>query len=394
MPASEAAGSLCDVDGQQPRPEAAVPVAFVSSHGSLAGSERYLSLLLGELDPPWVRTVVCLQDGPFAAELREAGYATEVIDTGARLPAILGSALRLRRLLRRSGARVVHANGVKAAVVAAAATLGSRIPVVWFKHDVSRDGWQARLLARRCARVVATSSALTATFGREVNGKIEVLPYQLPEPRVDVEEARRRVLDALRAQEPVTVLTLVGRLDPFKGHGEVLAAAPGLLARAPGTRFLFVGGPDPAHPGREAEVRREIAERGLERAVLLTGFRSDAHELIAGSDALVVPSVADASGMGMEAGPYVALEALALATPVVGYDHGGLPELVGECGLLVQPHDRAALEETLLRLIEDPALRAELAACGQRRFRERFVLRTLGDDVKRQYLAAAGMEAR
>jgi glycosyltransferase involved in cell wall biosynthesis len=371
---------------QQP----AVPVAFVSSHASLAGSERYLSLLLAELDPDWVRLVVCLQAGPFADQLRDAGYPVEVIDTGARLPAILSSALRLRRLLKRSGARVVHANGVKAAVVAVAATAGSRIPVVWFKHDVSRDGWQARFLARRCARVVAASSAVTTTFEDGADGKVRVLHYQLPEPQVDPLEGRRLVLEALAAEEGVTVVALVGRLDPFKGHAEILAAAPGILAAEPGTRFLFVGGPDSAHAERADEVRQEIADLGLDREIVLTGFRSDALELIAGSDVLVIPSVANASGMGKEAFPYVGLEALALGTPVAGYAHGGVPEQVGECGLLVPAHDREALEEALLRLVQDAELRARLARCGRERFEQRFLLRTLGHEVAVEYLAAAG----
>ena len=383
------------MDERLPRPEGPIPVAFVSSHAALAGSEHYLTLLLAELDPAWVRLVVVLQDGPFAGALREAGHPVEVIDTGARLPAILASARRLRRALRRSGARVVHANGVKAAVVAVAATTGSRLPVVWFKHDVSHDGWQARFLARRCARVVAASAAVTTTFGDDgKQGPVEVLHYQLPDPQVDKAEGRRLVLEALGASDPVTVVTLVGRLDPLKGHSEVLAGAARLLAEEPSTRFLFVGGPDPAYPGREAELRSEIASLGIGHAVVMTGHRTDALALIAGSDVLVIPSVTDAAtGMGREAFPYVGLESLALGTPVAGYEHGGLPEQVGECGVLVPPHDREALEAALLRLVKDAELRARLADCGRRRFEERFLWRTLPADVTRHYLAAAGEAA-
>ena len=57
-------------------------------------------------------------------------------------------------------------------------------------------------------------------------------------------------------------------------------------------------------------------------------------ELIAGSDVLVIPTVAR-EGFGI-----VGLEALAVRTPVVCYAHGGLPEQIGECGVLVLPGDR------------------------------------------------------
>ena len=49
---------------------APVPVAFVSSHSYRGGSERYLTLLLERLEPAWISTVVCLDEGPLAAELR------------------------------------------------------------------------------------------------------------------------------------------------------------------------------------------------------------------------------------------------------------------------------------------------------------------------------------
>jgi hypothetical protein len=92
---------------------AAIPIAFVSSHGFRGGSERYLALVLEHLDPAWISMVVCLQDGPLADELQARGLPVEVVPTGTRLPHMLAAAWRLRRLLRRAGSAVVHANGVK-----------------------------------------------------------------------------------------------------------------------------------------------------------------------------------------------------------------------------------------------------------------------------------------
>jgi glycosyltransferase involved in cell wall biosynthesis len=373
-------------DGRQ----TAVPVAFVSSHATRAGSERYLSLLLEQIDPAYVRSVICLKAGPFADELEGLGYPLEVIDTGARAPAIISSAWRLRRSLRRSGSAVVHANGVKAALVSTAATIGTDIAVVWFKHDVSRDGWQARLIASRCARVVAASKAVTTTFRDGLRDKVEVLHYQMPDPPVDAAEGRRLVLAEFEPPEPAAVVTLVGRLDPFKGQAELLAIAPELIEQVPGLRFLFVGGEDPAHPDRPAALRREVTARGLEEVVRFTGHRHDALALIAGSDLLAIPSVTNESGMGKEAFPYVGLEALALGTPVIGYDHGGLPEQVGECGVLVPPGDRSALRDVILRLVGDAPERERLARCGRERFLALFALHDLVETVAQRYRTAAG----
>ncbi len=117
-----------------------VRVSFVSSHALGGGSERYLELLLGSLEPEWVAGVICLQDGPFVERLRSLGHSVEVVQTSGPGRASRCGAPRLRRALRRQAPDVVHANGVKAALAAGLATPGTGIPVLWLKHDFSWDG--------------------------------------------------------------------------------------------------------------------------------------------------------------------------------------------------------------------------------------------------------------
>jgi glycosyltransferase involved in cell wall biosynthesis len=365
-----------------------VPVAFVSSHATRGGAERYLALLLEHLPDEWIRTVICLKDGDFVDDLRARGHDVEVIDTGPHATDIVRAARSMRKSFARSRPEVVHANGLKAALVAEVATAGTRTPVVWFKHDVSRDGWLARLAARRSARVIAASAGITKTFSAALRGKIEVLHYQLPTPEVDAVGARRLVLGEFKEDAPTAVVSLVARIDAYKGHREVIAAAPRVLSSVPGVRFLFVGGEDPAHPGMRAALEGEVFEAGLEYAFRFTGFRADALELISGSDVLVVPSIAS-GGFGQEGFPYVGLEALALGTPIVAYAHGGLPEQVGDCGELVPSGDREALGEAILRLVDDPDHSAALAACGRERFERLFRWSTLVDDVADRYRLVA-----
>jgi glycosyltransferase involved in cell wall biosynthesis len=376
----------------KPIPEPAVPVAFVSSHATRGGAERYLALLLEHLPREWIRSVVTLKHGGFVDDLREDGLPVEVIDTGPGVKDIVRSARRLRRSLASSRPAVIHANGLKAALVAELATIGLRTPVIWFKHDVAFDGWRARLVARRAAKVIGASAAVLETIGAQ-SDRVEVLHYQMPDPYVDSDSARRRVTETLGCDGSATVVALVGRLDGFKGQSELIEVAPAILARAPETRFLLVGGEDPAHPGQQALLEHEVRDRGLGHAVTLTGHRTDALELISGSDILAIPSIAKGP-FGKEGFPFVGLEALALRTPIVCYAHGGLPEQVGECGLLVPPGDRSALGEAILRLVFDPGLRAELAACGRKRFEQRFLWSTLAADVAARYRAVAVASSR
>ncbi|KPV52708.1 glycosyl transferase family 1, partial [Kouleothrix aurantiaca] len=60
------------------------------------------------------------------------------------------------------------------------------------------------------------------------------------------------------------------------------------------------------------------------------------------------------------------LEAMACGTPVVTSNTSSLPEVVGDAGLTVDPHDPDALGAAMLRLLNDQDLRADLRERGLR----------------------------
>lgn len=370
-----------------------MPVTYVSSHAKRGGAERYLELLLGSLGPAWVDRVVCLEEGPLAERLRGAGHPVEVIATSGSRMEIARCSVALRASLRRSRALVVHANGVKAALMSTMAVAGTGIPVVWVKHDFAWDGWPARLIAWRCSQVVAVSRAVTGTFGPSLRPKIHVVHNGLPPIEIAREAARASALDAvgLGSGDGARILALVGTLVPVKGHLELLGMVERLAGRVDGLRVMFVGGVHPNMPAYAAAVSRRIDELALMDIVSMVGHREDALTLIAGSDAVVMPTVADARSGWKEGFPLVALEAMACGTPVVAYAEGGIPEAVGDCGLLVPLGDRAALEDELVRTLTDAGLASALAECGRRRVAERFTLSGMAQAMKERYVAAAGV---
>nr|MDQ3757710.1 glycosyltransferase family 4 protein [Actinomycetota bacterium] len=148
------------------------------------------------------------------------------------------------------------------------------------------------------------------------------------------------------------VATLVGRFDPVKGHFDLLAAAP------PQAAVLFVGGEDPSHP----EHARAVRATG--RAVVVEGV-ADSIELVAGSDVVVLPSRSEGFGL-------VAVEAMAVGTPIVAYAVDALPEVIGDAGLLVPAGDVDALRRALETVLGDDVLRAQLVEAGRRRIADRY----------------------
>jgi len=364
-----------------------VPVAFVSSHAELGGSERYLEQLLAELEGVRPALVACLADGPFVDRLRAAGHAPVVVPTGPGAGAIGRSAWALRRHVRRSGARVVHANGVKAAVVAAAAGVAGGPPLVWVKHDYSWDGALGRLVARRAALVVGVSEAVTEDVRASV--RVRVVRTGIAEPGRDRAAAR----DALEVERPelagAGIVTLVGRRHPVKGHLVALDALAQVRAEEAGTRLVLVGDDDPHEPAHAERVRRRVEELGLADAVVDLGHRDDAIDVLAASDVVVVPSVPDDRGFGREGFGLVALEAMAVGTPVVASADGALPEVLACCGVLVPPGDAAALARATVDLLADTPRREALGACGQARARTSFRLDAMAEAMAASYREVA-----
>jgi glycosyltransferase involved in cell wall biosynthesis len=374
-----------------------VPVTFVGSHARLGGSERTLELLLAELGPAWLQRVVLLEDGPAARRLSALGAAVDVVPAGRRADLVL-AARRLRRLLRDGPeVRVVHANGVKAALVAALGLAGTGVPVLWVKHDLSWDGPLARLVAAGCTDVIGVSAAVLETLRRGrarsplPRPRLAVVPNGIPTPAPLAAEAREALRAALTGDARAPLVVLVGRLHPAKGQLDLVEAAPDLLGRRPEAHIVLVGGEDPWQPTYAARVRERIAALRLRDRVLLAGHRDDAQAIVAAADVLLVPSGPDERGMGREGFGLAGVEALAAGTPVVAYADGAVPEVLGDAAVLVPPGDRTALAAETAALLGDPGRRAALAAAGRERFERRYRIEVTAAAMAARYrLAAAG----
>ena len=116
----------------------------------------------------------------------------------------------------------------------------------------------------------------------------------------DRSTARARLLEAIGPPQATFVAAIAARLDPTKGHGEVLAILPQVSRRARGFRLVIMGGEHEPHLEYAAALRRRIVAEGLEDSVTLLGHREDAVELMSGCDAVLVPSVVRDRGFGRE----------------------------------------------------------------------------------------------
>jgi glycosyltransferase involved in cell wall biosynthesis len=363
------------------------PVTFVASHAQLGGQEAYLLSLLRALDRDAVRGVVSLQDGPAVARLAATGRRVWVVPTGTRLGVLVG-ALKLRRVLRRTGTELVHADGTKAALCAVLATAGTGVPVVWMKHDGSFDGPLARAVAGRCAAVVGVSRTVVESLDG-VKADVHVVRNGIPEHDVDRAAAAGELRGAIGAPGDAEVVVQVARIVANKGQRDTIEAAAAVLQERPQARFAFVGDVD-AHGGEYARtLRARVEELGIGHAVTFLGHREDAVRLIAGADLLVVPSLRLPGFHGWrEGGSLVTAEAMMVGTPVLAYADPAVIETLEGCGTVVAPGDVPTLARAMSALLADPDRRRALADCGRSRARDLRLPRAV-DELTEVYRSAS-----
>ncbi|MET0046270.1 MAG: glycosyltransferase family 4 protein [Sedimenticola sp.] len=118
------------------------------------------------------------------------------------------------------------------------------------------------------------------------------------------------------------VLTLAGRLTRLKGHVDFIELIAGLRNRGIDAQGLIVGGEDPRRLEYAREIRDKCTELGVADQVIFTGHRSDVREIYAVSDVVFSLSTKP------ESFGRTVVEALSLGVPVVGYDHGGVGEIL------------------------------------------------------------------
>lgn len=155
----------------------------------------------------------------------------------------------------------------------------------------------------------------------------------------------------------------VGTVHPRKNLPVLRAAMEQLAQTGLDHRLVLVAGPSPDRADSD-ELLRAACLPILDRPVVNLAGIDDTRlaQLIAGADALCLPSLMEGFGMPV-------VEAMACGTPVVVSDRGALPEVVGDAGIVVEPTVEG-VTDGLHAVLDDPGRSAELRRRGPLRARD------------------------
>jgi spore coat protein SA len=174
-------------------------------------------------------------------------------------------------------------------------------------------------------------------------------------------------------REPNTIF-FAGRFDPEKGVLQLVEAFSRVVKIHPDAKLVIGGstsfGVHALTPYvHEVEALAASIVKHHPGSVRFTGYLHHDRDLPAWfqrATFLASPSIFQ------EPFGLVNAEAMACATPVVGSKRGGIPEVLGDTGLLIDPEDIGDFADAISMLLENPEYTVKLGRAACQRCREMF----------------------
>ena len=358
-----------------------IRILFYSHTGLISGAERVLLGTINGLDRSIFDPIAaCPVDGDLTARF----HASQVLIVPvSQLEARF--TLNTRQLVRyfRSFAHVIwsfrasvkqvapdvlHANSIRAGIVASIAMFGTGLPVIWHVHDdlpkhpVSSLIRLAAFLSPHSLFLAVSKATATAFVGRFPFGdRIEVLYNGVDQ---DLYPVKTTTKSSFRMELGLTeedfLLCAVGMINPRKGLTGLLDAFKVVYDKMSTVHLAIIGAPIFNRDDQYfVEIKDKARQLNIEDRVHFTGARTDVPALLRSADMLVLNTLSEPFGL-------VLIEAMSSGTPVITTRVGGIPEIVtdNETGFLVEPNDAPALAARLLEVITDSSGRCRVASAA------------------------------
>ncbi len=378
-------------------------ILFYSHTGIVSGAENVLLLALKRLNRSrFAPSAICPAEGNLAEKISELGVPCRTISPLEmrftwRIDLLFKYLLSFWRTFRELRSAIVeakpdliHANSIRAGLVATMASVFTGKLVFWHLQDeLPRHPLSSaiRLFAAASSRIrlISASQATADSFyGRFLRLFKNRLPLRVVYNAIELENFeidsrnRQKIRAELNLAENEFVFGIVGQITTRKGPLELIRTFAEVTPKMSSATLLVVGAPmfnqDDLY---FEELKKTVRELGLEDRVRFLGKRRDVAAVMQSLDALVVNSKSEAFVI-------VALEAMACGTPVVATEVGGIREMIehGVNGWLVPFGDEQLLSEALITFNQQPEMRSALSEAGKRIVAERFHVEKFIEDLE------------
>jgi glycosyltransferase involved in cell wall biosynthesis len=370
-----------------------ISLLIVNSTLHIGGAEQVAAWLASHVNPDSFDLHACY--------LKEPGHiAEQMLREGVKLRPIPGlragrrdylTFIKLRRLVRQLGVRIIHTHDLHGMIDGAACRLttpGLRFVHTFHFGNYPHRSWRHKLMEKALWRI---ADALVAVGHIQMDAIRKLYGISAERIRViwngvrDAAPATGITHDYYgRIPAGVPVIASISTLIPQKGLEHLLDAAA--LLRRDGIQFvLLIAG--------DGFLREDLFSRakllGLSDSVRFLGWVPQAStRLLPRCDIFVQSSLWEATSV-------VVLEAMAATKPMVVTSVGDNCRIIidGQTGLIVPPANPHALANKLQLLIQDAGLRQRLAQGARERYECSFTLQHMTSAYERLYQEILGDQA-
>ena len=327
------------------------------------GQNQILLLLRGLRGRGHKAELMALADTVLEHRAREEEFRVHTIPAGFVRG---GAALQMQKLLRGDEFDIVHAHdphGLSAAWLARAHRRATLVAHRRIGNPLS-PGRVALARYRAARRILAISDFVKQRMIASgiPPAQIDVVYDGVEIPSGTTPDLRRAARQQWKIGEHEILLGCVGRLVPNKGQEILLQALPAVLIDFPDCR-LILAGDGKCRPALE-KLSREL---GIAERVIFAGAVENIAQIYRAIDIFLFPAIGEGLGSSL-------LEAMSFGLPAVAAESGGVPEIIDDgCdGLLAPASSPKVLAETVLRVLKNPALAAQLGTAARKKIAPQF----------------------
>jgi glycosyltransferase involved in cell wall biosynthesis len=363
-----------------------VRVLYTNHTSQVSGGEWSLLRLLEALPPEYTPTLAC-PSGALAEAARNLGVPVRTIagtDASLRFHAVhttralydAGSTTReLAQLTREIKPDLVHANSIRAGMMAAAAAARAPVPTVAHVHDRLPQGRVPTFMLKRMVHGVDGLFACSSYVAEPLWALHPSPAVKVVYNPVDVNQfdpsaiSRETARSRLGLDQTTAVLVVVAQIIPWKAQDDAIRILAELKRVHPDVCLLLVGSPKftnrAARWDSKAFVSRLdqlISSLGVQEEVRFLGERDDVPEVLRAADIALLPSWEEPFGMCV-------IEAMAMGLPVLATNVGGPREVItdGKDGLLLPPREPATWAAAAGPLLREKGLRTSMGRAARER---------------------------
>ncbi|HEY0076224.1 MAG TPA: glycosyltransferase family 4 protein, partial [Abditibacteriaceae bacterium] len=293
------------------------------------------------------------------APLRRIQRPQNLVASLGALIHITRTAPFITKLVKQTGAQLIHSNSTTAHLVAGIAATKSDVPAIWHVRDLVSLARIGRGLADRAAWVIAISGSVAQSLQNDgvPPEKVRIIPNGLDTDEWRAPE-RSQLRESLSLPNGTFIFGCVTQLVPWKNHAAFIEAAAKICQDegCANARFVIMGGDLwGEHQSYVSDLRALVKKHNLQERFNFIPHQRNNVEALSAMDCIVLPSREEPFGR-------VLIEGMALEKPVVAYGACGPLEIITNehDGLLAEPAEPDSLAKAMRRVLQDKELRTHL----------------------------------